>query len=658
MTANNAKVEQFLNDIHGNNKVNFRLIKESSIKLNGYYSNEKAKLQSMNEQGFNIYFVVNGGGDKDEQITKVNAIFIDFDFPKVNKTLPSLDEVALYKLNQLDKIKKFKQFRPSYIIETRNGLHVYWLVNDGATTDEFLDAQCRLIEYFESDKSIKNLSRVMRLPNFNWVKDINHPFMVNIMERSLNRYTKQVNRYDINSIINALPECTQPIKLANNKASSVEISLGGTNNNGVNNNTSLLYVPPKLNESSQTLQYQIVGALIKRDATFLKQHYKLPHVMVSNNDEYMHYIRSIDLKLVLGIQTEGNFPCVFHKDSSPSSGIFRADDGASMYKCHSSSCGVSYNIVNVIEKLGNFQSRSKAHDFIREIFNVEMAQTEWQREQIFNLDSNIRYLSLDIQQDAPQLYKNIRHQIPYLIKLNVLAKEMVSNERITDDEGNTVFFTSIKDLLKIAELSDKQRKKITDKNSILQYHKLLNKLSDAEIPDDMLSRAKAIQIERGFDKRVNFYSIPSYTTNQIEQSTMQAEKWQENSYTIKGASREMFFRKEGAEVADWLYPQHTHVTNKDGEVVERTTTKKQDEIQSQIVSVIMSLIDERGYCTEKEILNSSNLSNTKAQKYIKTNLPEILDLYNLERVRANKQLKEQFGITGTGSPFLLLKNVK
>lgn len=647
--------EQFLNDIHGDNLINFRLIKDSSIKYNAPYNTSTIDyLNQLNAQGFNVYFVVNSGGDNDDSINSINSVFVDFDCPKENKQHPSKVKVDAFKREQMDKINKFK-FKPSYIVETRNGLHVYWLVNNDATVGQFKIAQARLIAYFDSDKSIKNPSRVMRLPNYYWTKDMSQKYMVTIKECNLNRYDYKPYRYNIDSIINELPEVVVDIK-SRVKVDKDVIRLGVVDNNGVNNNTSILYTTPKLTNNGESLQYQVVGALMKRDSSFLKQHYNLPHVTVTNNDEYMNYIRSIDLRFILGVNHSNMIKCIFHNDTSPSTSIFRADDGASLYKCHSESCGITTNIVGIVERLGNFNSSKKAHDFIREILNVEMAQSEWQKEQVFNLDQNIKYLSLEIKEDAPELYNVIRHQIPYLIKLNVLAKELVANERITDNDGNVLFFTSIKDLLKIAELSENSSGKIGQKNVVLQYHLLLNKLSDAEIPEDMLSRARAIQIERGFDKRVNFYSIPSYTANLTDESIKQAHKWKANAYTVKGASREMFYRKEGAEVSEWLYPQHSHVTNKDGEVVERTTTVRQDEIQIQMVKVIMELIEEKGYCTEKDILARSKISQSKAQRYIKVNLPEILDSYNLIRVRANKELKQQLGITGTGSPFLLLKN--
>ena len=191
--------EQFLNDIHGDDKINFRLIKKDNPPLKyGEPYDAKAidRLSQLNNQGYNVYYVVNGGGDNDDSINSINSVFVDFDCPKENKHHPSKDKVDAFKLEQMDKINKFK-FKPSYIVETRNGLHVYWLVNNDATVEQFKIAQARLIAYFDSDKSIKNPSRVMRLPNYYWTKDMSQKYMVTIKECNLNRYDYKPYRYNI-----------------------------------------------------------------------------------------------------------------------------------------------------------------------------------------------------------------------------------------------------------------------------------------------------------------------------------------------------------------------------------------------------------------------------------------------------------------------------
>lgn len=82
--------------------------------------------------------------------------------------------------------------------ETRNRLYIYWLLNKGVTVDEFLECQLKLINYFSSDKAVKTSERIMRLPDYYWIKDIDNRFMSSILKSS---YV----RYDIAGIIIALP---------------------------------------------------------------------------------------------------------------------------------------------------------------------------------------------------------------------------------------------------------------------------------------------------------------------------------------------------------------------------------------------------------------------------------------------------------------------
>lgn len=66
----------FLEAFHQNNKINFRALRtgQKPLNLNGYYNQTmKDKLKQLNEQGYNIYFTVNSGGTKKEQINDSTA---------------------------------------------------------------------------------------------------------------------------------------------------------------------------------------------------------------------------------------------------------------------------------------------------------------------------------------------------------------------------------------------------------------------------------------------------------------------------------------------------------------------------------------------------------------------------------------------------------
>jgi len=114
-----------------------------------------------------IFVVINEGGHKDANIVRVRAVFCDWDDLK---TAVKLCEIACQFLE------------PHIIVESSPGKrHAYWLVDD-LTVEKFRIWQEHLIEIFESDKSIKNESRVMRVPGFFHTK--NEPFMTRIIKES------------------------------------------------------------------------------------------------------------------------------------------------------------------------------------------------------------------------------------------------------------------------------------------------------------------------------------------------------------------------------------------------------------------------------------------------------------------------------------------
>jgi hypothetical protein len=100
-----------------------------------------------------LYFVPNIGGFKEQEITRLNAVFCEID----TISIPSQHD--LYDLSPLP---------PSIRVETKKSVHAYWLLGEnGVVPKDWYAAQCGLIDFFKSDAGIKNPNRVMRLPFFN-----------------------------------------------------------------------------------------------------------------------------------------------------------------------------------------------------------------------------------------------------------------------------------------------------------------------------------------------------------------------------------------------------------------------------------------------------------------------------------------------------------
>jgi len=73
------------------------------------------QLEAHNDRNRGIFFVVNTGGQTDQEIIRINAQFVECD------DLP-LEE-------QLAQINAFP-LEPSIVVRTRKSLHTYWLMND------------------------------------------------------------------------------------------------------------------------------------------------------------------------------------------------------------------------------------------------------------------------------------------------------------------------------------------------------------------------------------------------------------------------------------------------------------------------------------------------------------------------------------------------
>lgn len=139
-----------------------KIPKKYKVKVEEFSTIEK-ELKELNKNNYGIFFVVNSGGDKDADINKINAQFIEID----NKSIAE----------QKSLIKQFP-LKPSMVIKTRKSLHVYWFIKDGEV-EKFRTVQKALIKHFDSDPSGVNESRVMRLPGFYHCKQ--EPIMVEVL---------------------------------------------------------------------------------------------------------------------------------------------------------------------------------------------------------------------------------------------------------------------------------------------------------------------------------------------------------------------------------------------------------------------------------------------------------------------------------------------
>lgn len=115
----------------------------------------------------------NGSQRLDENVSRVSAAYADFDGGD--------------KMTQMLTIQM--QITPTMIVESKNGYHAYWFTEPDLSVEDWRLIQKAIIKAYGSDQTIKNPSRLMRLP-FTWHCKTDDEFMVKIVAFNWRRYTK------------------------------------------------------------------------------------------------------------------------------------------------------------------------------------------------------------------------------------------------------------------------------------------------------------------------------------------------------------------------------------------------------------------------------------------------------------------------------------
>lgn len=409
-------------------------------------------------------------------------------------------------------------------------------------------------------------------------------------------------------------------------------------------NNTLLSVTPKTpsTQTHMTLRIEAIKALkIDLLKTILSTNSINEIVFNTENDLYKH-INSIDLGDFLGI--DGKVNCIFpeHNDSSPSATIFTTNDGTQIYKCFG--CNKALTIISVVEKLAKCKRR-EAIEFIKSVYNIKLAKTEWQKEQIQAMIDNVNYLdSEDFNIAFPNLANLIRTRKHHIQKILIHFTQYVSED--FQYNNKPIFFSDYNTLLNVCGINPNKRITLSQSLILFALLNMIIKLKDHQIPCELLSKAKHIAAKHNHKKLTNFYSFDDYGLNLLEECEEIAIQLKDNNISIKGLSREYVLRTFGIDVANKVFPQYIYEN-------ERGTTKKQNDDTVKIANKILKHIEKYGYIKESDISKDK-----KMELQWKKSIQEILDSYDLQRIRLNNKIKEYYNINVKGYPFIITKNNK
>lgn len=225
--------------------------------------------------------IINGGN--------INCQFVDIDAPKDIRHDITL--IKSWKQTTKRRILSFT-LRPSIVIETKNGYHVYWLLEDG-NHKMFKHIQLQLVNHFDGDAMCVNVSRLLRLPYLLHMKNPKKPFLVKLhIKEKQNRYTQE----ELKSALPELPEeILQKLSTSTSENAYINISSG------------------RRSDILEVLRDKIDSNIVKENDKKISMHCIMPD----------------------------------HPDRSPSAVFFKD----SMYY-HCSGCGSDYSLLELAKELG------------------------------------------------------------------------------------------------------------------------------------------------------------------------------------------------------------------------------------------------------------------------------------------------------------------
>ncbi|MGE6612527.1 hypothetical protein ACQKFG_18595 [Peribacillus sp. NPDC076916] len=409
--------------------------------------------------------------------------------------------------------------------------------------------------------------------------------------------------------------------------------------------------PPKNTQQIQTNGYKQgketannIELIQQRNINELRMKIRTKPKVVYNNFEVFDYLKQQDLRAFLGIQHKQNFLDVFHEETNPSASIFASNkkNGHQLYKCFSTSNPFVGTIIQVTERLLKCPIL-EVKAFLMELYQVEIKESDQQKELKEELDIYKELLqSDDLEELYPNFYK-VFNRYGYMKDMYILL-DLVKEYLPAGDDKRLLFYHSIETISKKFERS----KSVTHtRMNFLTFFEFLSKLDRNEIPKELYEIQRESKRKKGHKYLNSTYEIHLYSFDFFNTLDKKCALWIEKGCTTKTVNYEGILRNFGRDEADRVFPQD------EGKIIPPLN----EDVVHRIHITTLELIENYGWTTEQEVLESITLyfkgQQTFKQRQFKICFGELLDGYDLERTRLNKELKLELGIESKGYGFVI-----
>lgn len=279
---------------------------------------------------------------------------------------------------------------------------------------------------------------------------------------------------------------------------------------------------------------------------------ELPEKIFPNREEFFSYIKSLNLKEILGLDRT----CPFH--GGDSFNVFKhSKDNVYLCYCHSEKCKYHMKTMSIIELVQELQQStlSEAIRFLKRALNCtytdktpELNSTNPKSGQI--LDKNIEILC-SFDNYCPTVYKELGRDIEILQCLYNIAKRQIGDYTTS----NPWVMISISSEFIKSELGI--NRSITSAMAMLAYFGLIRKVPLYEITTEKLLKLKGYKEKEKREKYVSQIQIYELTEDKLLEIEENAKRWQEYGYTKNGLTYSIIRAREGWYKAHEIFPQRT-----------------------------------------------------------------------------------------------------
>lgn len=364
------------------------------------------------------------------------------------------------------------------------------------------------------------------------------------------------------------------------------------------------------------------------------------------NESYEWINKNVKMTDALGIEEGARFRCILpdHEDNNPSARIVTyGDEQAYMCSCEAS----GYRLITLLSKLLDM-SEVRVKTIILDALHISYgsAYQKATERYIADLRRNIdRIMTQDLKdylhkRKLYQTYKLIvdfaDNHIPYNSFANDNRVVFFMGQRVLQDEMKQNYISGNADrkLLSLCELG------------------LLRKLTDSELKDNVLSNAdrskKALKTKlsknTGADitelNRVDFYELVDLSPSVVKKAMNIVNTMKDCAVRQRHNNMDRRINAFGEEEVT----QHINVQS-------TIDTKKRNNIQTKLETVINDLLESNKYFSEMDLATAyrntdkKHINKAKAQQIVLDYVPYFINAGLIKRIRVNKDTRKQYDIS-------------